>query len=473
MTLSTPRTDPPELEGSRVVVVGAARSGTALARFLMSRRAEVVLTDSRKAEALGEEVAALSRNGVVLELGGHDEDSFLRADLVAVSPGVPLDAPPLAAARRKGIRVVSEIEVASWFLKGTVIGITGTNGKSTTTALTAHLLEDAGLKAFACGNLGTPLIEFVEEDATDRYYVVELSSFQLEGIETFRPRIASMINLSPDHQDRYRDQREYYAAKARIFLNQQPADHAVLNYDDAGVRGFEPTVRARVHPFSTRQELDHGAFVRHDAIVVRRQGRDTCHLPLSEIPLAGAHNLENVMTSLLIADLCGVPMPKARRGVGTFQGLPHRMEKVRDRNSVTWYNDSKATNVGAAARALQSFPGPVVLILGGRDKGGAFADLAPLVHQNVTLLILMGEAREVIAAQLEVRVPTVMAADMSDAVRAADAAATQGTVVLLAPACTSFDQYAGYEARGDDFRARVNALPGHGVAAPERPVKGC
>jgi UDP-N-acetylmuramoylalanine--D-glutamate ligase len=459
--------------GARVVVVGAARSGTALTRFLLARGASVVLTDRRPAEALGAGVAALGRSGAELRLGRHDEATFLRADLIAVSPGVPMNAPPLAAARRRGIRIVAEVELASWFIKGIVIGITGTNGKSTTTSLTAHLLREAGLEAEACGNLGTPLVEALGRDAPDRHYVVELSSFQLEGIESFRPRIAVLLNLSPDHQDRYARVRDYYDAKARIFMNQAADDEAVLNRDDPEVRALAAALRARVRFFSSRdRDLADGAFLDRDAIVLRRQGRDEAAVPIADVPLAGLHNLENVMASLLVADLCGVPAARAASAVGTFRGLPHRLERVAEIDGVVYYNDSKATNVGATARALASLPGPIVLILGGRDKGGAFEDLAPLVRERVSHLVLMGEARDALAARLGSLVPTSTVGEMGAAIEAARRAAAPGATVLLAPACASFDQYDGFESRGDDFRRRVAALRPAGGGPPAGPGRG-
>jgi len=450
---------PPKLAGARVVVVGAARSGLALTRFLLSRQARVVLTDSRPAADLDPGLAELAREGATLELGGHDSRSFEQADLVAVSPGVPLSIAPLEAARRRGVRVVAEVEIASWFTKGIMIGITGSNGKTTTTALTAHLLSHAGLKATACGNIGTPLIDIVPRAATDHYYVVELSSFQLEGIETLRPWIAVLLNLTPDHQDRYPSPQAYYQAKCRLFMNQGPADHAILNADDPEVRGLSPAIRARVSLFSGSADLPQGACLKDGGIVVRNRGREHRVLPAGDLPLFGAHNIENAMASLLVADLCGVPMPKAAQGLRLFRGLPHRLERVRDLRGVTWYNDSKATNIGAALRSLESFPGRrIVLILGGRDKGGDFKALAPLVRERVAHLVLMGEARSSIASQLGAIVPATQVATMEEAVRTARDTAPPDGVVLLAPACASFDQYSGYEERGDDFRRRVLAL---------------
>jgi UDP-N-acetylmuramoylalanine--D-glutamate ligase len=440
------------------VVVGAARSGLAATRFLLSRQARVVLTDARPAADLPPAVAALGRDGAVLELGGHDESSFTGAGLVVVSPGVPLSIPPIAAARRAGVRVVAEVELASWFLKGIVVGITGTNGKSTTTALTAHLLADAGLKAAACGNIGAPLTEQIPRDAPDHYYVVELSSFQLEGIDTFRPWVAVLLNLSPDHQDRYDDMTAYYQAKSRLFMNQGPADHAILNRDDPEVWGLASTLRSRIHPFSRTRVLDEGASIRDGALVVRDRGRDSRPIPIATLPLYGAHNQENAMAALLVASVCGVPVPKAARGLAAFRGLPHRLEKVRVVDGVAWYNDSKATNVGATIKSLESFPGRIVLILGGKDKGGDFAALAPLIRERVAHLVLMGHARRRIAAQIGAIVPVTETADLPEAVAAARAAAPPEGVVLLAPACASFDQYADFEQRGEHFRRLVEAL---------------
>jgi len=459
---------PPRLRGARVLVVGAMRSGMSLTHFLLEQGASVTLTDLRPAAGLPPAIEELRARGARLELGGHDEASFVGADLIAVSPGVPLATPPLLAARRRGVRIVAEVEVASWFLTGTIVGITGSNGKSTTTALCGHLLQQAGLRATACGNLGTPLTEMIPDDTPDRYYVVELSSFQLEGIEIFRPRIAALLNLSPDHQDRYPDARAYYDTKARIFMNQGPQDDAILNHDDAEVLSLGGRIAARIRAFGRVAEVEEGAFVRGGDIVLRRDGRETAVMPVADSPLFGTHNQENVMAALLVADLCGVPLPRVARGVRSFRGLPHRLEKVRERNAVAWFNDSKATNVGAAVQSLMSFPGRVVLILGGKDKGGDFAAMAPLIRARVAHLILMGHARESIRRQLGPVAPTTMAVTMAEAVEAAARLAPPGGVVLLAPACASFDQYSGFEERGEDFRRLVLALPA-GLAPAAKP----
>lgn len=458
MSAMPQRPSPPKLAGSRVVVVGARRSGVAMARFLLSRQARVVLSDVGPPEELGPGVAALAQEGAKLELGRHETATFAGADLVAVSPGVPLSIAPIAEARRRGVRVVGEIELASWFLQGILIGITGTNGKSTTTALTAHLLSGAGLKATACGNIGLPLTDLIPRDAPDHYYVIELSSFQLEAIDTFRPWIAALLNLAPDHQDRYDNPISYYHAKTRLFRNQGAADHAILNRDDPEVWGLARTLKARVHPFSRAQVVEDGACLKGDRIVVRSGGREIRAIPLASVPLFGAHNTENVMTALLIADLCGVPLPRAERGLASFRGLPHRLERVRELDGVAFFNDSKATNVAATIKSLESFPGKVVLILGGKDKGGDFTELLPLVRERVAHLVLMGKARDAIAAQIGAAAPATKVVTMAEAVEAARSRAPQGGVVLLAPGCASFDQYPGFEERGEDFRRLVVAL---------------
>ena len=452
------------VSGLRFTVVGAGRSGRALARFLLERGARVVLTDSA-AQDLDPEVEALGRRGARLVLGGHDEADFTGADRVLVSPGVPLDLPPFRAARQAGVPIWGEIEFAFRFLKGRIIGITGTNGKSTTTTLLGALLEAGGLDAAACGNLGMPLIEMVGTDSGKRHYAVELSSFQLEAIESFRPDVAVLLNVAPDHQDRYSDHAAYRAAKARIFENQRPEDRAVLNRDDAETFAFAGRVAARVSLFSRKETVPDGACVEGGVVVLRREGAARPVLPVSEIPLTGVHNLENVLAAVAAADLCGVAPGRMAEALRGFRGLPHRIELVGSLDGVRYYNDSKATNVAATARSLESFPGGVVLILGGKDKGGDFATLVPLLKRHAVAVVLMGKARESIAAQVGAFGPRSSVADLHLAVREARRLAPPGGVVLLAPGCASFDAYRNFEERGEDFRRIVGEM----IAAAGRP----
>jgi UDP-N-acetylmuramoylalanine--D-glutamate ligase len=447
----------------RFTVVGAGRSGRALSRFLLDRGARVVLTDSA-AQGLDPEVEALGRRGARLALGGHDESDFTGADRVLVSPGVPLDLPPLSAARGAGVPIWGEIEFAFRFLKGRIIGITGTNGKSTTTTLVGALLQAGGLDAAACGNLGTPLIEMVETDSEKRVYAVELSSFQLEAIESFRPDVAVLLNVAPDHQDRYTDHAAYRAAKARIFENQRPADHALLNRDDAEAFAFAGKVAAHVSLFSRKDAVSEGACVEAGTVVLRRQGDGRPVLPVAEVPLTGVHNLENVLAAVAAAGLCGVAPDRMAAALRGFRGLPHRIELVGTLDRVRYYNDSKATNVAATARSLESFPGGVVLILGGKDKGGDFTSLVPLLKDHAAAVVLMGKARAAIAAQIGAAGPRVSVATLREAVLEARRLAPAGGVVLLAPGCASFDAYRNFEERGEDFRRIVGEM----IAAADR-----
>jgi UDP-N-acetylmuramoylalanine--D-glutamate ligase len=447
------------VSGLRFVVVGAGRSGLALTRFLLDRGGEVVLTDSRS-EGLDPEVRDMGRRGARLELGGHDPEAFLRADRVLVSPGVPLSLPALQSAHRAGIAVWGEIEFASRFIKGTMIGITGTNGKSTTTTLTALLLREGGLEAEACGNLGTPLIELAPADTPARHYVVELSSFQLEAIETFRPHVAVLLNVAPDHQDRYARHADYREAKGRIFENQLPEDRAILNRDDRETMEFAERIASGISLFSRREDVPEGACLENGRIVARRDGRSREVLPVDQVPLVGVHNLENVLASVAAADCCGVPPGAMASAIRRFRGLPHRIELVAEIDSVRYYNDSKATNVAATLKSLESFPGGVILILGGKDKGGDFAALLPGIRERAAGLIFMGKARDSIRRQVGEPVPARSVATLAEAVLAAREMAAPGQVVLLAPGCASFDAYRNYEERGDDFRARVLSLSG-------------
>ncbi len=448
----------PTLPGRRVVVAGAARSGVAAAALLSRRGFRVTLSERRGATELGPEARALESAGVRLETGGHRAETFAAADLVVLSPGVPADLPAAAAARAAGVPVWAEVELGYRFLRGRLAGITGSNGKSTTTALAAHLLASAGLDAVACGNIGLPLCSLVDSDRPGRWYVAELSSFQLEGIDTLRPRVAALLNLSPDHLDRHRDFSAYRAAKERLFMNQGPEDAAVLNLDDPQVAGIAPGLRGRVEWFGTGRDPRPLFAPEGSELVCRRPGPSVL-LPLSELPLRGAHNLSNVLAALSVAHLCGAPADRLPEGLRSFRPLPHRMESVGRVGGVEFVNDSKATNVDSALRAVESFDRPLVWILGGRDKGADWSSLRPALEGGrVRAVVTMGESAERIARALEGSVTLRRAAGMQEALRAARELARPGDVVLLSPACASFDLYRSYEERGDDFRSRVRAL---------------
>src|SRR5713226_1810513 len=363
--------NPFELRGKRVLVVGLARTGVATALFCAARGAKVTATEARGENEISEAIAPLQIAGVSLELSGHRENTFLEQDLIIPSPGVPADAPLLQAARERGVTIWSEVELADRFLDGRLIGITGSNGKTTTTSLIEHILKNAGFSTILAGNIGTALISRVEQTNDDTVTVAELSSFQLELIETFRPNISVFLNLTPDHLDRHHTFEEYGAAKARIFRNQTEADSAVLNADDPATTPLAP-VKPRVYWFSRKHRFAQGAFVREDEIVFRHDGEEEVVLHLKEIPLAGAHNVENVLAAVVATRLAGAEPAAIAKGVRSFAGVEHRLEFVAEIGGVRYYNDSKATNVDATLKALDAFPGRILIVLGGKDKGSDY-----------------------------------------------------------------------------------------------------
>src|SRR5271154_90653 len=364
-----------ELRGKRVLVVGLARTGVATSVFCAARGASVTATDSRTETEIGEATAKLKDAGVTLELGSHHEEAFLAQDLIIPSPGVPADEPHLRAARAKGTTIWSEIELAYRFMKGRLIGITGSNGKTTTTSLIEHILKTAGMQTILAGNIGTPLIGCVDAMKDDTCTVVELSSFQLELIDTFRPNISVFLNLTPDHLDRHHTFEAYGAAKARVFENQTGEDAAILNADDAATTPYAPSL-PRVYWFSRKQRVAQGTYVRGEEIVFRQDGAEEILLKLEDIPLAGAHNVENALAASAAARLAGAPASAIAKGVRSFAGVEHRLEFVAAFGGVRYYNDSKATNVDATLKALEAFPGRILVILGGKDKGSDFTPLA-------------------------------------------------------------------------------------------------
>ncbi|MFI5058086.1 MAG: UDP-N-acetylmuramoyl-L-alanine--D-glutamate ligase [Candidatus Acidiferrales bacterium] len=456
-----------ELRGKRVLVVGLARTGLATGLFCAARGARVTATDARTETEIGAEIAKLREAGVTLELGGHQEKTFLAQDLIIPSPGVPADAPLLQVAREKGITIWSEIELAYRFLKGSLIGITGSNGKTTTTSLVDHILKNAGFSTILAGNIGTPLIGRVDASRDDTVTVLELSSFQLELIETFRPNIGIFLNLTPDHLDRHRTMEAYGAAKARIFENQTEEDAAVLNADDPATTPYAPT-RPRLHWFSRKQRVAQGACVRGEEIVFRRDGVEEVVLKRIDIPLAGAHNLENVLAAVAAARIAGAETGAIAKGVRSFAGVEHRLEFVAEIGGVRYYNDSKATNVDATLKALDAFPGRILVILGGKDKGSDYILLQKPLREKAILALLVGAAAEKIEKQIAGSVAIERAGNIKRAVEIASHAARPGDVVLLAPACASFDQFQNYEHRGRVFKELVRQLDHHSANAASR-----
>jgi UDP-N-acetylmuramoylalanine--D-glutamate ligase len=446
-----------ELRGKRVLAVGLARTGVATALFCAARGARVTATDTRYENEIGEALSTLRAAGVNLELSGHGEKTFIEQDLIIPSPGVPADAPLLKAARAKGVTIWSEIELADRFLNGRLIGITGSNGKTTTTSLIEHILRSAGFSTILAGNIGTPLISQVEQTNDRTITVAELSSFQLELIETFRPNISVFLNLTPDHLDRHGTFEAYGAAKARIFENQTEADSAVLNADDPSTTALAPT-RPHVYWFSRKQRVAQGAFLRGEEIIFRHDGAEETILKLADIPLPGAHNVENVLAAVVAARLAGAQPAAIAKGVRSFAGVEHRLEFVAEIGGVRYYNDSKATNVDATLKALDAFPGRILIILGGKDKGSDYTVLQSPLREKAILALLIGAAADKIEKQIAGSVAIERAETMERAVETATHAARVGDVVLLAPACASFDQFQNYEHRGRVFKELVHQL---------------
>jgi len=448
---------PIELRNKRMLVVGLARTGVATALFCAARGARVTATDTRTEKELGDAVAPLRTAGVALELGGHRQELILDADVIIPSPGVPADAPLLQFARAKGVTIWSEIELAGRFLKGRLIGITGSNGKTTTTSLIEHILRNAGFSTVLAGNIGTPLISCVEKTSENTITVAELSSFQLELIEKFRPNISVFLNLTPDHLDRHHTLESYGTAKARIFENQTESDSAVLNADDPGTTLYAPA-KPQVYWFSRNQRVAQGAFVKESEILFRREGAEETILKLADIPLAGAHNVENVLAAAAATRLAGAEPAAIAKGVRSFAGVEHRLEFVAEIGGVRFYNDSKATNVDATLKALDAFPGRILIILGGKDKGSDYTVLQAPLREKAILALLIGAAADKIEKQIAGSVAIEQAGTLERAVETAAHAARPGDVVLLAPACASFDQFQNFEHRGRVFKELVHQL---------------
>jgi len=450
-----------DLNGKKILVIGLARTGVATSLFCADHGAIATAVDTRAEFELAEAASKLRAAGISLKLGGYTEQVLAGHELVIPSPGVPADSEILKAARAQNIPIWSEIELADRFLNGRLIGITGSNGKTTTTSLIEYILKNSGYSTLLAGNIGTPLIGVVESTTDQTVTIAELSSFQLEWIEAFRPNISVFLNLTPDHLDRHGSMEAYGAAKARIFEKQIASDFAVLNADDPASTPYAPT-KPKVFWFSRKQRVAQGAFlVDSEQIVFRHHGEEEVILKRSEIPLPGAHNLENVLAAVVATRLTGARPNEIANAIRSFAGVEHRLEFVAEHNGVRYYNDSKATNVDATLKALDAFPARILIILGGKDKGSDYTVLQTPLREKAILALLIGAAADKIEKQIHGSVAIERAGTIERAVEIAAHAARPGDVVLLAPACASFDQFENYEHRGRVFKQLVHALENH------------
>lgn len=452
-----------ELEGKRVLVVGLARTGIVVSIFCAAYGARVTAVDEKPEAALAGAAEKLRAAGVGLGFGVIRPEVFLDQDLVIVSPGVPAKLPGLELARNRNIPVWSEIELAWRLLRGKLVAITGSNGKTTTTALVAHILQSAKVPVLVGGNIGTPLLARVEASSDSTVTVAEVSSFQLETVDAFRPDVGVLLNLTPDHIDRHGSFEDYARAKQKLFQNMLDRDAAVLNADDLQVAQRGP-VHGQTFWFSRLKRLAAGTFLRGDQILFRRDGSESVLMRRTDIPLRGEHNLENVLAASTAAILAGAPVDAIEAAVRTFPGVEHRLEFVADIAGVSFYNDSKATNVDATLKAIEAFPGSLFVILGGKDKGSPYEPLREPLRQKAKLALLIGAATEKIAAELEGAVQMQRVGTLGRAVTAALEQAKPGDTVLLAPACASFDQYENFEQRGREFKEIVARLAAESAA---------
>lgn len=455
-----------DLKNKKVLVVGLARTGLATVRFLAGRGARVKVSEAKPAGELEAARKALVDIPIEWELGGHTVPFFGDVDLIVVSPGVPIDIEPLAQARAKRIPVLSEVELAFRFLRRPLIAVTGTNGKTTTTTLIGEMLRASGKSVFVGGNIGNPLIDYVGTPQKEEWVVAEISSFQLEGIGMFRPTIGVLLNITEDHLDRYADFQEYIRAKARIFENQGKEDTALLNADDPLTFQFAHRVESQVFLFSAQRPVPVGSFLEKGAIFYQEADGKRTRYDLSRLKIQGAHNLENLMAAIAVGHICGCPPGVLQRVIDEFRGLEHRLEWVRDIDGVGFFNDSKGTNVGAVVKSLMSIQRPILLIAGGKDKGGDYSPLKNLIAERVKGMAVIGEARERIGGALGGLTETVQWNTLEEAVHWAFSRARSGDVVLLSPACSSFDMFENYQERGKRFKAIVHELKEKGYALP-------
>ena len=451
-----------ELKGKKVLVVGLGKSGLAAALFLRRRGAQVTVSDVRSAEALAKDIPALLEAGIMVEAGGHGLLTFRRQDLIVVSPGVPLETPELAQVKSFGLPVIGELELAGRFLKGKTVAITGSNGKTTTTTLLGEILKEAGFRTLVGGNIGVPVVSLIDDSTDETWSVLEVSSFQLETTVEFRPNIAVILNITPDHLDRHGTFENYALAKERIFAAQNAQDYVVLNADNVRSAAAAARSIARIHWFSVEHSVLQGAWLKQGYVVYRpsKDAPTENIMPLGGIPLKGAHNVENVLAAVAAARLAGAPADAIQRAIENFRAVEHRLEYVATFNGVEFYNDSKATNVDATAKAIAAFPSGIHLILGGKDKNSDYTQLAQLLRERVSAVYTIGSAASKIESHLRGIISIHSCETLEKAVHAAASAARPGDVVLLAPACSSFDQFENYEHRGRVFKELVGQWQG-------------
>lgn len=446
-----------KLNGKRILVVGLARSGAAIARFLTSQGAQVTVTDKAEAEALGTLPAEMADLGIRIELGGHAQESFLNTDLIVLSPGVPHTLPQVKQAIDFSVPVMGEIELAYQFIKEPIIAVTGTNGKTTTTTLISLMLDESGISAFTGGNIGNPLTEYVAQGKPCDRVVVELSSFQLDTIKRFRPNIAVLLNITEDHLDRYASFNAYARSKGRIFENQEKNDIAIINGDDPTSLSLGKVLQNRKYIFGAGGS-GYSAVISRKKITFNLPGSDSMVLDLSRTHLPGSHNRENIAAAALASLSAGARLDAIQQVVDTFEGLPHRIQHVGTVRGIEWYNDSKATNMDAVIRALDAFESPLVLILGGRNKGGNFLQLKDRLLKHTRAVVTIGESAKEIKSVLGPFIRIIEAQSMEQAVVLACGEAREGDKVLFSPACSSFDMFKNYEHRGRVFADAVKLL---------------
>jgi len=451
---------PMKISNKKLLVVGLARSGLAAANFLSSRGGRVTVTDLKSEKELDETLNSLA-GPVRLSLGGHRHEDFVGADTIILSPGVPRSLSELQEAAARGVEIISEVELAFRFLSGSFVGVTGSNGKTTTTTLIGAILRKAGRNSVVAGNIGTPLTSFIDDpsiNTNETTFVVELSSFQLETVERLKCHVALLLNITPDHMDRYPDFGSYRQAKSRIFHNQTTKDFAIINIEDSNVLAASAEIRSNLFPFSCKRKLEKGAFLDQGKLVISWRKQVVSILPLDEIRLKGEHNIENTLAAASAAFVLGVSEMEIAETVCEFSGVEHRLELVRRYRDVDYYNDSKATNVDSALRAIQAFDQPLTVIMGGLDKGTDFAPLREAMTGKIRKVILLGATARKIAAALSDLVQIEETSSLEEAVKVASMSALPGEIVLLAPACASFDMFEDFEDRGRQFKRLVHTL---------------